>query len=180
MLERLRKCSSLTDSSTPSNADSMIPSNFNTQINAIRRRNNAGVYDIHTNTVQYPSIMQPTSARVTQIAPGAVDSTEEGSHVFPPLSPNIARNFTVVDTYCENPPAGISAVSYDRRTAGLANAGSDSAFLAPFHGLGAVTDDVKDCLPAECRKAFEQALANEKDWHAVRHLSYRQPLPVIP
>lgn len=140
--------------------------NFNAQINAIRRRNNKGVYDIHTNTMQYPTIMQPTSARIEQIPPGAADSADDSSQVFPPLSPSIPRNFTVIDTYYENPPAGISATSYDSRSAALTNTGPDSNFLAPFRGLGAVGDDVKDCLPADCREAFEAALAHETDWHS--------------
>lgn len=152
--------------------------NFNAQINAIRRRNNKGVYDIHTNTMQYPTIMQPTSARIEQIPPGADDAADDSSQVFPPLSPSIPRNFTVIDTYYENPPAGISATSYDSRSAALTNAGPDSNFLAPFRGLGAVGDDVKDCLPAECREAFEAALARENDWHSVRDISYTRPFSI--
>lgn len=174
MLERLRR--SLFQNPRPYLSLTLqCRRNFNTQINAIRRRNNKGVYDIHTNTVQYPTIMQPTAARIEQIPPVAADSADDSSQVFPPLSPNILRNFTVVDTYCENPPAGISALSYDKRSADLVDAGSDSNFLGPFRGLGAVADDVKECLPAECREAFEEALAYEKNWHAVRDLSYRRP-----
>lgn len=122
--------------------------------------------------MQYPTIMQPTSARIEQIPPGAADSADDSSQVFPPLSPSIPRNFTVIDTYYENPPAGISATSYDSRSAALTNTGPDSNFLAPFRGLGAVGDDVKDCLPADCREAFEAALAHETDWHSVRDISY--------
>lgn len=130
-----------------------------------------GVYDIHTNITQYPTIMQPTSARIEQIAPNTEKSETVASQTFPVLSPSIPRNFMVTDTYCETPPAGVSSVSYDRHASVLANADHSSDFLAPFRGLGAVSDDVKDCLPAECREAFEQAVAQEKNWHAVRPLT---------
>ncbi|KAJ4385580.1 chromatin structure-remodeling complex subunit RSC7 [Gnomoniopsis smithogilvyi] len=137
--------------------------NFNAQINAIRRRNNNGVYDVHTNTMQYPTIMQPTAARIQQIPPSATTSSDTASQVFPVLSPSIPRNFMVTDTYYETPPAGISAASYDARA--YSAVGGDD-FLAPFRGLGAISDDIKDTLPAECRQAFDEALAREKNWHS--------------
>ncbi|KAF3766804.1 hypothetical protein M406DRAFT_274228 [Cryphonectria parasitica EP155] len=140
--------------------------NFNSQINAIRRRNNQGVYDIHTNTIQYPTTMQPTAARIEPIpssAPGAAGG--HISQVFPPLNPVVARNFTVTDTYCETPPAGISSASYDNHVKGTASTGRSYNVLAPFQGLAAVSDEVKDCLPPECRAAFDEALAKEKEWH---------------
>lgn len=154
----------------------IVSRNFNSQINAIRRRNNVGVYDIHTNIVQYPTIMQPTSARIEQVAPNADGGDEAtASQTFPVLSPSIPRNFLVTDTYCETPPAGVSSVSYERHASVLANADHTSSdFLAPFRGLDAVGDDVKDCLPPECREAFEQALTRERSWHAVRF-----PLPPL-
>lgn len=173
MLVRLRKSiiiSVILDE--PSKTDAVKYSNFNSQINAIRRRNNNGVYDVHTNTMQYPTIMQPTAVRVEQIPPSTTSSTDNASQVFPVLSPNIPRNFMVTDTYYEMPPAGISAASYDAR-AYSATGGED--FLASFRGLGAVSDDVKDALPAECREAFDEALAKEKNWHGVR-----EPLSFIP
>lgn len=151
----------------PCFADHIQYRNFNSQINAIRHRNNSGVYDIHTNIMQYPTIMQPTAARIQQIAPGA--SPEDDSQTLPPLNPSIARNFTVTDTYYETPPVGISPASYDRRN----NAHADSAdlkadFLAPFRGLDAIPADVKDCLPPECREALENAAANELSYQIVR------------
>lgn len=60
-------------------------------------------------------------------------------------------------------------MSYDRHASVLANADhTTSDFLAPFRGLDAVSDDVKECLPPECRESFEQALGREKEWHSVR------------
>jgi chromatin structure-remodeling complex protein RSC7 len=33
-----------------------------------------------------------------------------------------------------------------------------------FNGLSSVSDDIKDELPPECRKAFEEALEKELQW----------------
>ncbi|OAQ91682.1 chromatin structure-remodeling complex protein RSC7 [Purpureocillium lilacinum] len=128
---------------------------FNSGINAIRKLNNAGVYDIHTNVMQYPAIMQPTLARIEQVAPEDEDATR-GSSRFPPVSAKVARNFMVTDTYFESPPAGAAPVAMDA---------DDSAdFLSSFNGLSAVSDDVKDLLPPECRKAFDEALGSDAEW----------------
>lgn len=140
-------------------------SNFNSQINAIRRRNNNGVYDIHTNITQFPATMQSTAVRIEQLPPSAVLGADSESPVFPAMNPNIPRNFMVTDTYAEHPPAGISSASYDAR---IYNAVDADDFLAPFRGLSAVSDDVKNTLPAECREAYEEALTQEKEWHSVR------------
>ncbi|PWY76468.1 hypothetical protein BO94DRAFT_204745 [Aspergillus sclerotioniger CBS 115572] len=44
-------------------------SNFNSLISLARRENLEGQYDIHTNVVQYPKIMQPTHARWERLPP---------------------------------------------------------------------------------------------------------------
>ena len=139
--------------------------NFNAQINAIRRRNNKGVYDVHTNIIQYPAIMQPTQARIEPVVASDPEGVNE-SQIFPSLSPSIPRNFMVTDTFFETPPSGIAAVSYESTPKGSVNGDNGSDFLAPFRGLGAVSDEIKDCLPPECREAFEKAAAQEQNWHA--------------
>ncbi|KND90142.1 Chromatin structure-remodeling complex subunit rsc7 [Tolypocladium ophioglossoides CBS 100239] len=128
---------------------------FNASINAIRKLNNGGVYDIHTNVIQYPAIMQPTLARIELVAPE--DEVEaKGSERFPPVSSKLARNFFVTDTYYESAPAGAAPAASDK---------ADSAdFLASFNGLKAVSDDIKDLLPPECRKAFEKAALQDGEW----------------
>ncbi|KAH7326577.1 chromatin remodelling complex Rsc7/Swp82 subunit-domain-containing protein [Stachybotrys elegans] len=132
-------------------------STFNAGINAIRKLNNAGVYDIHTNTMQYPKVMQPTYARVEQVAPED-ESATRGNPRFPPVSLKMARNFLVTDTYYESPPAGVTPTSYEKK--------DPADFLASFRGLGSVTDDIKELLPAECRQAFDQALEREEEWES--------------
>jgi chromatin structure-remodeling complex protein RSC7 len=141
-------------------------SRVNSEINAIRKLNtHHGIYDIHTNQMHYPASMQPTHARIVPILPGE-RVHDAGSKVFPALDPTVARNFTVHDVVYETPRAGISTYAYEHDDPG--------DFLAPFRGLGAVSDEIKDMLPAECRVAFEEALKHELEWKAKIHVSEAQ------
>ncbi|KAK5987327.1 Chromatin structure-remodeling complex subunit rsc7 [Cladobotryum mycophilum] len=146
-------------------------STFNAGINAIRKFNNEGVYDIHTNVMQYPANMQPTLARIEQVTPEEEEATK-GSTVFPPVPQKLARNFFVADTYLETPEAGGAPAAAYR---------SDPAdFLASFNGLGAVSNELKDLLPPECRDAFDTALQKENNWRSrwgpeTTHMSRREP-----
>ncbi|KAK8053247.1 hypothetical protein PG996_012548 [Apiospora saccharicola] len=126
---------------------------FNAEIGAIRRHNNKGVYDIHTNTVQFPASMQPTRARILQVADSSAP-TESG--LFVPLDPKIPRNFKVVDTIMEIPPAGVASAVYEQR--------ETPPFLKDFQGLGSISGDIKDLLPPECRQALDNALDKENEW----------------
>lgn len=106
--------------------------------------------------MQFPATMQPTRARIEQIAPED-EAALEGSTIFPPVGHKMAKNFYIADTYAESPPVGLTSATY---------AGDDSSnFLSSFNGLGAVSDDLKDLLPPECRAAFDKALDGEKEWH---------------
>ncbi|KAI0485081.1 chromatin remodelling complex Rsc7/Swp82 subunit-domain-containing protein [Xylariaceae sp. FL0804] len=130
-------------------------SRFNADLAAIRRQNLSGVYDVHTNMLQYPLTMQPTHARIEQV----VESSAPSDSVrFPPLDPKIPRNFTVIDTHMEVPPAGVSSAVYGKHEV--------PPFLSDFQGLGAVSGDVLEELPPECRAAFDKALDAEKAWKA--------------
>ncbi|KAH6898934.1 chromatin remodelling complex Rsc7/Swp82 subunit-domain-containing protein [Thelonectria olida] len=127
-------------------------STFNASINAIRKLNNVGVYDIHTNTMQYPAMMQPTRARFEQVAPGDEGISKTGA-AFAPVASKMSRNFYITDTYYESSQAGIISA---------ADSQAESAdFLQSFNGLSTVSDDIKDLLPPECRKAFDQAVEKE-------------------
>ncbi|KAI5466690.1 chromatin remodelling complex Rsc7/Swp82 subunit-domain-containing protein [Mariannaea sp. PMI_226] len=147
-------------------------STFNAGINAIRKLNNVGVYDIHTNVMQYPSMMQPTRGRIEQVAPEDEAATK-GSAVFPPVPSKMSRNFFVADTYYESSQAGIISAAD--------NEAEIPDFLAAFNGLSAVSDDIKDLLPPSCRKAFDQALDKESSYRSQWGLesdkmSRRQPV----
>lgn len=99
--------------------------------------------------------MQPTHARVEQVTPADEEANTDSS-VFPPVPYKMARNFCVTDIYYEGPIGGVAPVAYDRS--------QPADFLASFNGLGAVSDDIKELLPAECRQAFEGALEKETTW----------------
>ncbi|OAA49446.1 nuclear localization protein [Metarhizium rileyi] len=130
---------------------------FNAGINAIRKYNNAGVYDIHTNMLHYPAMMQPTRVRIEQVGPDDEAATK-GSAKFPPVPLRMARNFLVMDTYCEGTPRNSASVPLGNVT--------PADFVAPFNGLGSVADEVKDLLPPECRGAFDEALGADVEFQS--------------
>lgn len=130
-------------------------STFNANINSVRKLNNNGVYDIHTNVIQYPAVMQPTQARIVQVAPG---DDKVATATFPAVPLKIARNFMVADVIYQS-PSGVGPSA--------ASAASDAADMrAAFHSLEAVPDDVRALLPPDCRKAFDAAINKDKEWKA--------------
>ncbi|CAK7235514.1 chromatin structure-remodeling complex subunit RSC7 [Sporothrix curviconia] len=149
---------------------------FNSILTAARQSTLAGVYDIHTNLVQYPASMQPQRARAVLVNDEAKNEAKNDdenddealSAVFPPLPPHVARNFYVADLHLATPPAGIAPAAYDRYRISGNGSGDDNSgsndFLSPFQGLGAVSDDIRDLLPAECRAAFDAARDREQAW----------------
>jgi chromatin structure-remodeling complex protein RSC7 len=132
------------------------------------------VYDIHTNIMQYPVTMQPTRARIEQVAPEDEEAAA-GSSVFPPVPTKMARNFFVADTYFETSSAGVISAS------GVDGTASSADFLASFQGLSTVSDDIKDLLPPECRAAFDSAVEKETSYRSqwgpeTENMSRRQPV----
>ncbi|EFX01668.1 hypothetical protein CMQ_8134 [Grosmannia clavigera kw1407] len=83
--------------------------------------------------------------------------------VFPALSLNVAQNYLVTDLCLETPSVGVAPASYDQFK-DSSTGWETQGFLSPFQGLGAVPDDIKDLLPADCRAAFDQALDRERNW----------------
>jgi chromatin structure-remodeling complex protein RSC7 len=144
-------------------------SQFNSMLSAVRRANRNGVYDIQTNQMHYPAIMQPTHARIEQIVDG--DEPEQqpagSSTIFPAIKPSISRNFLVMDMHLETPPAGVSVAAYDvpfRTSRADYESSAAADFLAPFKDLRSVSDDIRDLLPEECRQAFDSAKEKENGW----------------
>lgn len=76
--------------------------------------------------------------------------------MFPPVAHKMAKNFYITDTYVETPPTGVTSAAYANN--------NPNDLLASFNGLGAVSDDIKDLLPPECRVAFDKAHTGEKEW----------------
>ncbi len=145
-------------------------SQFNSNLAAIRRENNEGLYDIHTNTIQWPRTMQPTHARwesvqrektgqkhpeqkrLTNGANGdGSDVDQELSTIFQALNPIYSRNFLIQDLCLEGAP--------------------ESKFGQPGldndpQSLSSLPHDILDELPADCRQAFEEAKARESAWRS--------------
>jgi chromatin structure-remodeling complex protein RSC7 len=136
-------------------------------LGALRRANLNGIYDPHTNVMQYPKTMQPTHARWEQIDDnevqtngslpnGHAEDPENGEvhSMFTPVQPIYSRNYMIVDTVYESAPASDFGVP-----------GPDGdAYDLGFNGLTGVPDDIKAELPLECLKAFEDALVKELQW----------------
>ncbi|KAG6191640.1 hypothetical protein E4U10_004446 [Claviceps purpurea] len=133
---------------------------FNASINAIRRFNNRGVYDVHTNMMQYPAMMQPTRVRIQQVPPPPSDTTKaaSASAKFPPVPLRMARNFLIMDTYCENAPSNEASLPCSKET--------PADFVASFNGLEALSGEIKDLLPRECRAALDKALEAEEEFRS--------------
>lgn len=114
--------------------------------------------------------MQPTSARIEQVPTTSSSSTTSSdSPVFPALPAIVPRNFLVADTVMETPPAGIAPAAYEvpfRTSPADYRASYRGDFLAPFRGLGSVPREVRDLLPEECRRGFDEAVSREGDWFA--------------
>ena len=141
-----------------------------------RRPNLNGVYDIHTNVMQYPQTMQPTHVRwerVPSITEQAMtighighahaqsdemdidgEADKPKAAVFPPVDPVISRNYMVVDTYYEGPP------KVDMPYPGL---DGDMYDIGP-RGLCSISDDIVAELPEDARKSLIEARDVERRW----------------
>lgn len=107
--------------------------------------------------LQYPAIMQPTRVRIEQVSPDE-EAASKGSVKFPPVPLRMARNFLVMDTYYEGAPRNDASVRPSNET--------PAEFVSSFNGLVSVSDEIKDLLPAECRKAFDEALEAEVEFQS--------------
>lgn len=169
----------------PQTSDPLIAySRFNSALTVNRRQNLNGIYDTHTNTMQYPRIMQPTHARWEQLPTPATRSkrariTADGSSgrhvtgslglmgseaqqegeqssesIFSDIAPIFHRNFMIADTYLATPPLS-----------GLGIPGPDGEVLdIGTGGLGDIPDHILTELPESCRQAFNLARAEEMKW----------------
>lgn len=159
-------------------------SQYNSILTDMRRQNVKGVYNVMTNLMHYPRISQPTHARIEQVLDSGKGEDAEESSTFPPLEPSISRNFLVMDTYMETPPAGISPAAYEvpfRTSPADYEASAAADPLAPFRGLSVISDDIIAELPPDCRAAFDKARQEEVDWFnkwgdEAKNTSRREPI----
>lgn len=150
-------------------------SRFNSALASNRRQNLSGVYDPHTNIMQYPKIMQPTHARWEQVSAtpanpktsmNTANGLDEGNHeeegedvreqgsIFPEVPSIFERNFMISDTCYVCPTSS---------TLGYPGPDEETLDIAP-PGLAHVPEEVLAELPDECRSAFDAARAEEIKW----------------
>lgn len=153
-------------------------SRFNSSLANFRRQKLNGTYDVHTNLMQYPKIMQPTHARWEQIPPlpqkshvipiptdhvnrdnddpdGAVAGTDlTAEALFPNVPPVFTRNFMITDTYYATPASS---------TLGYPGPDEDVVDVGPG-GLTHVAEHVLAALPEDCRHCFIKARSEERAW----------------
>jgi chromatin structure-remodeling complex protein RSC7 len=141
------------------------PSRFNTTLTTARKQNLGGIYDPHTNLMQYPQIMQPTHARWERVSPPPAqitNGTNGTSHaseghedtIFAPVKPVYSRNYLIVDTIYKSPPSS---------NLGVPGPDGDNYDIG-FQGLTGISEDILSELPPDCRAAFDEAKKLEQQW----------------
>ena len=123
-------------------------SRFNSSMAAMRRRNLNGIYDPHTNQMQYPRTMQPTHARWEPVNADAdaMDATT--------IPASIVSHYLIADTLLQNPPYS-----------NLGIPGPDGAHMdIGFNGVSSIPKELRDELPEECRRALESVVRKEEAW----------------
>ena len=145
-----------------------LRSRFNSQIGRQRRQNASGVYNVHTNYMQYPRHMQPTRVRWERVDaehPASLDAQANKTHdnllppkrsstIFPPPPGHYAEKFLIADTYFRNPTSSAAVIL-----------SHEEAYLGTGPPtLSQVTDDVLVELPDACRHQVLEAIAQERGW----------------
>src|SRR6266480_1248281 len=95
-------------------------SRFNGFLATARQKNSNGLYDIHTNSMQWPSALQPTHARWSvEDAKDLSAELAEKMTIFPKLDAVYARNFRIHDVYLETAPdstLGVPGIDGDEKS----------------------------------------------------------------
>ncbi|KAJ5724058.1 Chromatin-remodelling complex RSC SWI/SNF subunit Rsc7/Swp82 [Penicillium malachiteum] len=163
-------------------------SSFNSRLSQMRKANMGGVYEVHTNIMQYPQITQPTHVRYEHVPPPSVDprenlmgdlsslnlapgpaTTEDADessdptppNIFPPVPKSVSDNYMVQDIIFEAPPYSNMGIP--------GPAGDLTAYPRP-NGLTSVghpefmTAEVLAAVPPESKKALDEAQAAELEW----------------
>ncbi|RMZ74743.1 hypothetical protein DV737_g5779, partial [Chaetothyriales sp. CBS 132003] len=114
-------------------------SQFNQRLSDARRQNFDGLYDIHTNSMQWPTGQEETGG----------DGTF--AHRLPSVKAVYSRNFRIHDLWLEGPP-----------DSQLGRPG----YTVDETSLSSIPPHIVDELPAECAEALHTALQRESDWQA--------------
>ncbi|KAL8954149.1 MAG: hypothetical protein Q9222_000033 [Ikaeria aurantiellina] len=131
-------------------------SRFNASIASMRRQNLDGVYDPHTNILQYPKIMQPTHARWEAYSIASPDAMDlgEGDSKFPNVPAILKRNFMVADTYYVGPST--SGYGFPGPEGNIQDIGAPDR--------AAIADRGAPLLPPECQAALQSAHNEASEW----------------
>ena len=125
-------------------------SSFNSRLAESRKANSEGLYDIHTNIMQWPRHMQPTRGRWEKLQ--HVQTEEDGNdNRLSSLKSVYSRNFRVHDFTMEAPPDSNlppPAMEFDENS------------------LNAIPTEVLDELPMDCLEALQQARMRENSWRS--------------
>lgn len=124
-------------------------SRFNSYLRLGRDEVMDGVYDIHTNVMQYPGITQPTHARWEEVRED--ENVDDLSLRLSKLDPVYARNYRIHDLCLESAPDS------NMPEPGL-------GYQNP--GLAGIPQHILNELPAECRTAFDEAAQKEFEWRS--------------
>lgn len=102
--------------------------------------------------------MQPTHARWEPAGQIVDDNDNDDNNndipsLFPPVRPDYAQTYRIVDISYESPagPWGLPGIDGDTLDMG-------------FNGLSSISDDILAELPADCRQAFDAARHKERTW----------------
>ena len=129
-------------------------SRFNSSLAAARMTNLQGVYDIHTNVMQWPSHMQPTHARWEVVDDRNGADVLEKNVKLPHLDPVYGRNFRIHDLCLESAP-----------DSSLSKTGANDE----GERLASIPVSILDELPTDCLRSFDEARAREASWYGKWH-----------
>lgn len=159
-------------------------SRYNSRLHSSRRQNFEGIYELHTNSNQYPKIMQPTHARwerlpyphpttcpdepptahriqepTTDESMQLIKSIHLGYPVvtpttFPSPTSAIARYCMIADTYYHSP---------SKNNLGVPGPDGDEHDVGS-NGLCEVPTEIIACLPPDCLEPFLDTQAEERRW----------------
>ncbi|KAJ5611705.1 Chromatin-remodelling complex RSC SWI/SNF subunit Rsc7/Swp82 [Penicillium herquei] len=168
-------------------------SSFNSRLSQMRKANMGGVYEVHTNIMQYPQITQPTHVRYEHVPPPSIDprenlmgdlsslnlapgpattedaaspSNNESSDPTPPnIFPPVPKS--VSDNYMVQDII-FEAPPYSNM--GIPGPAGDLTAYPRPNGLTSVghpefmTAEVLAAVPPESKKALDEAQAAELEW----------------
>lgn len=167
---------------------------FNSKLLEMRKSTMAGIYDVHTNSMQYPQIMQPTHCRWERVPPAdlnkdmsslslanteaSTEQLEQPTSAESTANENLHENptsiFPPVPTHISSHYVVQDIVYQSPPYSNMGIPGPDGD-LRSFHPNGLVsiadpqhpefmTPEIIAMLPEDCKQALIESAAQEVDW----------------